>query len=59
MKLIIFGSSWDLGRHIVNQALAQGHQVTAFARDPAALNLAHPRLILNAGDSLLVSMALT
>lgn len=32
MKLIIFGSTGSVGRHIVKQALMLGHEVTAFAR---------------------------
>ncbi len=28
MKLIIFGATGALGRHVVDQALAQGHRVT-------------------------------
>lgn len=50
MKLIIFGSTGTIGRHLVNQALAQGHQVTAFARNPTALEFEHPNLSLFHGD---------
>ena len=41
MKLIIFGSTGTIGRHLVDQALAQGHEVTAFARNPAKLSAAN------------------
>lgn len=34
MKLLIFGASGRTGRCLVEQALAAGHQVSAFARDP-------------------------
>lgn len=52
MNLIIFGATGTVGRHLVTQALAQGHRVTAFARRPAALDLQHPNLTLHAGDVL-------
>ena len=52
MKIIIFGSTGSVGRHIVAQALAQGHEVTAFARTPKALNMVHPSLSLVAGNAL-------
>lgn len=52
MKLIIFGATGTLGRHLVKQALAQGHKVTAFARNPAALDLEHKNLRRYAGDVL-------
>ena len=50
MKLIIFGATGTVGKHLVYQALAQGHKVTAFARKPSALNLEHANLSLYAGD---------
>ncbi len=52
MKLIIFGSTGTIGRQLVEQALAQGHQVTAFARKPAALELDHPDLTRCGADVL-------
>lgn len=50
VKLIIFGSTGSVGCHIVSQALAQGHDVSAFARTPSALDITHPNLSLIAGD---------
>src|SRR2546421_1855562 len=32
MKIAVFGATGPTGRHLVSQALAQGHDVTAFAR---------------------------
>ncbi len=52
MKLIIFGATGTLGRHIVEQALAQGDKVSAFARDPSVLNMTHQDLHPIAGDVL-------
>jgi len=37
MKVVVFGSTGKIGREVVIQALAQGHEVTAFLRDPAKL----------------------
>jgi len=35
MKVVIFGASGATGRELVQQALAAGHEVTAFVRDPS------------------------
>src|ERR1700759_790875 len=37
MRIIIFGATGGIGRLLVEQALTQGHAVTAFVRDPAKL----------------------
>jgi uncharacterized protein YbjT (DUF2867 family) len=50
MKIIIFGATGSIGRHLVDQALTQGHNVTAFARNPAALDRHHENLTGYAGD---------
>lgn len=34
MKLIVFGASGSIGRPLVKQALEQGHELTAFVRNP-------------------------
>ncbi|MFC3979144.1 NAD(P)-dependent oxidoreductase [Streptosporangium jomthongense] len=45
MKLTVFGATGGTGRHVVEQALAAGHHVTAVVRDPARLtSTGHPRL---------------
>jgi len=45
MKLTILGATGATGTHLVDQALAAGHEVTAVVRDPARLTVqAHPRL---------------
>lgn len=38
MKLIVFGPTGGTGQHLVAQALLAGHEVTAFTRNPAALD---------------------
>ena len=55
MKLIIFGSTGGTGQHLVQQALDQSHDVTAFARNPDNIGLQHPRLQVIKGDVLNLS----
>jgi putative NADH-flavin reductase len=50
MKIVIFGSTGSVGRHLVEQALAQRHVVTAFARDPTKLDIKHANLKVVQGD---------
>jgi putative NADH-flavin reductase len=50
VKLLIFGATGGTGRQCVDQALAQGHQVTAFVRQPTALTVQHPDLTIIQGD---------
>ena len=52
MRTIIFGSTGGTGRQIVTQALEQGHHVTAFARSPEKLNIAHENLQVLQGNVL-------
>ena len=50
MQLLVFGASGRTGRELVRQALALGHAVTAFVRNPARLPLVHPDLRFLQGD---------
>ncbi len=50
MKLVIFGATGGTGRHVVDQALEQGHRVTAFVRTPTKLDIQHPHLKVSQGD---------
>ena len=52
MKLLVFGATGATGRRLVQKALEQGHVVTAFARDPAKIHLAHDHLRVVRGDIL-------
>ncbi|MGR6316478.1 NAD(P)H-binding protein [Micromonospora soli] len=45
MKLTIFGATGGIGRHLVEQALVAGHDVTAVVRDPARLPGAPQRVV--------------
>lgn len=50
MNLLIFGASGATGQEVVRQALAQGHVVTAFVRNPAKLTVTHALLRVVQGD---------
>lgn len=50
MNILIFGASGATGHEIVEQALSQGHAVTAFVRTPAKLTVRHDQLKLAQGD---------
>ena len=59
MKIVVFGATGTVGRHIVDRALLQGHEVTAFARNTASVALSHPRLTIVEGDVLLAQDVLS
>jgi putative NADH-flavin reductase len=50
MNVLVFRASGGVGRELVKQALAQGHCVTAFVRDPARLDSKHANLRIVQGD---------
>jgi putative NADH-flavin reductase len=52
MKLFVIGATGRTGREIVQQALARGHEVTAFVRSPDALGLTSDRLAVVKGDAM-------
>jgi len=52
MRLLIVGGSGGTGRLLVGQALAAGHAVTAFVRDPARLPGSHASLRVVVGDAM-------
>ena len=53
MKLIIFGSTGGTGRELLKQALDQGHNVVAYARNPAKIDdIKHAGLQVVRGDIL-------
>ena len=55
MKLLVLGANGKTGRLVVEQALAAGHTVTAFARDPSTVKLSHERLSVVNGDAVFIS----
>jgi putative NADH-flavin reductase len=52
MRLFILGATGGIGRQLVEQALARGHRVTAFARSPEKIGRAHEVLTILGGDPL-------
>ncbi len=52
MRVLVVGASKGIGRQTVKAALAQGHEVTAFSRNPSKLDIKHPKLKLRSGNAL-------
>ncbi|MEV6277401.1 SDR family oxidoreductase [Nocardia sp. NPDC051832] len=50
MRIAVFGATGTVGRVVVEQALAQGHEVTAFTRNAANVTQQHDRLRVVEGD---------
>lgn len=52
MRLAVFGGSRGVGRQVIEQALAAGHEVRALLRAPDAFDLAHAQLTIVPGNVL-------
>ncbi|WP_433730518.1 NAD(P)-dependent oxidoreductase [Nocardia sp. CA-129566] len=52
MRIAVFGATSTVGRLVVEQALAQGHEVTAFTRNAASVGQRHERLHIVEGNVL-------
>ena len=52
MKVIIIGATGATGQILMREALAQGHEVTALARNPSAVAPEDPRLRVLQGNAL-------
>src|SRR6185503_1776314 len=52
MRVLVVGATGGTGRQLVQHALEQGHQVTAFVRNPARLGIEHENLRIVKGDVL-------
>lgn len=50
MRVLVIGATGKTGHEVVRQALAAGHEVTAFVRDPSRLQVRDPRLTVVRGD---------
>jgi putative NADH-flavin reductase len=51
MRLAIFGPTGGTGRRLVERAIAEGHDLTAFVRNPSKLTARHERLRVVVGDA--------
>ncbi|QRK13210.1 NAD(P)H-binding protein [Archangium violaceum] len=51
MKVLVVGATGGSGRAAIEVLLSAGHDVTAFARRPRALQLSSPRLNIVTGDA--------
>ena len=51
MQIALFGATGHIGRAILDEALARGHEVTAVVRDPSRLDLRHEKLRIVTGDA--------
>lgn len=52
MKVVIFGATGGIGKHLIVQALEAGHEVTAFARKPKELPSYVGKIRVMSGDLL-------
>ncbi|MGW5644677.1 NAD(P)-dependent oxidoreductase [Saccharopolyspora sp. NPDC003752] len=50
MRITIFGATGGTGKHLLEQACAAGHEVTAVVRDPARFAHDHPGLTVVTAD---------
>lgn len=53
MRIAVFGATGRTGRHLVEGALGDGHEVAALVRDPAKLAASHEGLRVVEGDVLI------
>lgn len=44
MRIVVLGATGQTGQYLVNQALQQGHTVTAVVRNPGKLTVQHEQL---------------
>jgi putative NADH-flavin reductase len=51
MKIFVIGATGRTGREVVEQALARGHDVTAFVRSPEAIGLTNEKLTVINGEA--------
>ena len=52
MRVIVFGATGRIGHMTVQELLKEGHDDTAFARNPQKLGFTNPKLFLIAGNAL-------
>lgn len=52
LHILVYGATGNVGTHVVDEALARGHIVTAVSRDPSRIAQRHENLTAVAGDLL-------
>ena len=52
LDIVIYGATGAVGTHAVREALERGHRVTAVSRNPAKIEMQHPKLSVVKGDLL-------
>ena len=52
LAILVYGATGEVGTHIVDEALARRHKVTAVSRDPSRIEKQHANLNAAAGDLL-------
>ncbi|MDF2190654.1 NAD(P)-dependent oxidoreductase [Paraflavitalea sp. CAU 1676] len=52
MKTALIGASGFVGKHLLQELLQRGHQVTAIVRRPENITVSHPNLVVKQGDVL-------
>lgn len=52
LRILVYGATGKVGTHVVDEALARGHTVTAVSRDPSSILRQHPKLTAVRGDLL-------
>lgn len=52
MKVLVIGGTGGTGKHIIDQALEAGHEVTALVRNPNKVRVEHPSLQIHKGNVL-------
>lgn len=50
MKFLLIGATGPTGKELLEQGLAQGHEITALVRNAAKITEKHPKLHLAGGD---------
>jgi putative NADH-flavin reductase len=61
-RVALFGATGKIGRHVLDQLLTNGHDVAAYVRNPAKLDLTHPKLTViqgQLGDAAVVASAIS
>jgi uncharacterized protein YbjT (DUF2867 family) len=49
VRVTVLGGTGRIGRHVVEQVLAAGHEVVALVRTPGKLKIQHPNLTVRTG----------